>query len=56
VERGILIKVEAFEWNCPQHITQRFTLEEVQSATAPLMARIAALEADLDRVRSAQNA
>jgi predicted pyridoxine 5'-phosphate oxidase superfamily flavin-nucleotide-binding protein len=56
VERGILIKVEAFEWNCPQHITQRFTLEEVQTVTAPLLSRIAALEADLDRVRSAQNA
>jgi hypothetical protein len=45
VERGFLIRVEAFDWNCPQHITQRFTLAEVEEATAPLRRRIAELEA-----------
>jgi predicted pyridoxine 5'-phosphate oxidase superfamily flavin-nucleotide-binding protein len=30
VERGILIRVEAFDWNCPQHITPRFTVEEIE--------------------------
>jgi predicted pyridoxine 5'-phosphate oxidase superfamily flavin-nucleotide-binding protein len=34
VERGILIEVEAFDWNCPQHITQRFTLEQLREAAA----------------------
>lgn len=29
-ERAILIHVTAFDWNCPQHITQRFTLEELE--------------------------
>ena len=29
VERAILIRVEAFDWNCPQHIPQRFTLDEL---------------------------
>jgi len=47
VERGILITVEGFDWNCPQHITQRFTLEEVRKVTAPLLSRIAELEAQL---------
>jgi uncharacterized protein len=47
VERGFLIRVEAFDWNCPQHITQRFTLAEVEAATAPLRQRIAELEARL---------
>ncbi len=28
VERGFLIRVEAFDWNCPQHITPRFTEAE----------------------------
>lgn len=28
-ERAIVIKVSAFDWNCSQHITQRFTLEEL---------------------------
>ena len=44
VERGILISIEAFDWNCPQHITQRFTLAEIQEGTAPLRQRIAELE------------
>jgi uncharacterized protein len=47
VERGILITVEGFDWNCPQHITARFTLDEVHNVTAPLLARIAELEAQL---------
>jgi len=28
VERGILLTIEAYDWNCPQHITPRFTQEE----------------------------
>jgi uncharacterized protein len=49
VERGFLIRVEAFDWNCPQHITQRFTLAEVEAATAPLRRRVAELEAKLEK-------
>jgi predicted pyridoxine 5'-phosphate oxidase superfamily flavin-nucleotide-binding protein len=29
VDRGMLITVEAFDWNCPQHITPRFTEAEM---------------------------
>jgi len=29
-ERAVVITVEAFDWNCPQHIPQRFTLAEFQ--------------------------
>ena len=47
VERGVLIHVEAFDWNCPQHITERFTLAQVEEAVAPLRQRIAELEAQL---------
>ncbi len=48
VERAVLIDVEAFDWNCPQHIVPRFTAEEVARAVvAPLRARIAELEAAL---------
>jgi predicted pyridoxine 5'-phosphate oxidase superfamily flavin-nucleotide-binding protein len=28
-ERAMVIHVEAFDWNCQQHIPQRFTLEEL---------------------------
>ena len=29
-ERALLIHVEGFDWNCPQHITPRFTMEELK--------------------------
>ena len=47
VERGILIHVAAYDWNCPQHITPRFTEEEVETAIQPLRRRIATLEAQI---------
>jgi len=53
VERGFLIKVEGFDWNCPQHIVERYTLDEVRAMAAPLTARIAELEAELAGRRTA---
>ena len=50
IERGFLIAVEAFDWNCPQHITPRFTLAQVEASTAPLRERVAELEAQLMKV------
>ena len=38
VERGFVIEVEAFDWNCPQHITPRFTADQVETLVAPLKA------------------
>lgn len=40
VERGFIISVEAFDWNCPQNITPRFTLAEIDEMTAPLRAQL----------------
>jgi predicted pyridoxine 5'-phosphate oxidase superfamily flavin-nucleotide-binding protein len=37
VERGFIIHVEAFDWNCPQHITPRYTQAEVERMIAPLV-------------------
>jgi uncharacterized protein len=34
VERAMLIKVEAFGWNCPQHITPRFSEKQIATAFA----------------------
>jgi hypothetical protein len=28
IERVVAIEVAAFDWNCPQHITRRYTEEE----------------------------
>src|ERR1700712_4426907 len=47
VERFVVVTVEGFDWNCPQHITPRFTLAEVEKLAAPLHERIAELEAQL---------
>jgi predicted pyridoxine 5'-phosphate oxidase superfamily flavin-nucleotide-binding protein len=47
VERLFLIQIVSFDWNCPQYITPRFTLEEIEKYAAPLKARIAELEAQL---------
>ncbi len=47
VERLLRIRVEAFDWNCPQHITPRFTEAEIEEAVRPLRDRIAKLEAEL---------
>ncbi len=44
IERGILIEVEAFDWNCPQHITPRYTMAEIDPMIDSLKARIAELE------------
>ncbi|MBU1222680.1 MAG: pyridoxamine 5'-phosphate oxidase family protein [Gammaproteobacteria bacterium] len=30
IERGVIITVEAFDWNCPKYITPRFTAREVR--------------------------
>lgn len=44
IERVFLIQVAAFDWNCPQHITPRYTAEEIREALAPTEARLAELE------------
>ncbi len=48
VERFILITVEAFDWNCSQHVSPLFTLAELEKLVTPLNARIAELESRLE--------
>jgi predicted pyridoxine 5'-phosphate oxidase superfamily flavin-nucleotide-binding protein len=47
VERLFFIDVVSFDWNCPQHITPRYTADEIRIAIEPLQRRIAELEAQL---------
>lgn len=54
VERGLVIKIEGFDWNCPQHITERFTLDELHAITKPLTSRITELETELVRRSASQ--
>lgn len=53
VERGMLIDVEGFDWNCPQHITERFTLAEFETVSTKLTDRIAELEGEVARLKAA---
>nr|WP_300052234.1 pyridoxamine 5'-phosphate oxidase family protein [uncultured Nocardioides sp.] len=48
VERDVRVDVQAFDWNCPQHITQRFTRDELQPVLTRMANRIAELEGKLE--------
>jgi hypothetical protein len=49
IERVAVIEVAAFDWNCPQHITPRFTEGEIRASVQRLLDRISALEDELAR-------
>jgi len=52
IERAMIIHLEAFDWNCPQHITPRFTEVELASALRPVRDRLAQLEAENNALRA----
>ncbi len=54
VERLVTIRVEGFNWNCPQHITPRFTQSELLSALPTVRAHIAEVEGENERLLAAQ--
>jgi hypothetical protein len=52
VERVYLIKVEAFDWNCPQHITPRFTVAQLREVLEPLESQLTELHAENKKLRA----
>lgn len=54
VERAIVIHVEAIDWNCPQHITPRYTEAEVRAWAAPLLQELETLRAQAATKTAAQ--
>lgn len=50
-ERMMVLQVEAYDWNCPQHITPRYTVEDIDAAFAPQRAYISKLEAEIKELR-----
>ena len=52
-ERVILFTIEAWDVNCSQHITARLTVDEVEGLLGTVQERIAALQAENARLRSA---
>jgi predicted pyridoxine 5'-phosphate oxidase superfamily flavin-nucleotide-binding protein len=51
-ERAFLLHVSAFDWNCPQHITPRFTAAEIDAALKPMRDRVEQLEAENQALRA----
>lgn len=52
VEHLVVLTVAAFDWNCPQHITPRFTEAEVTSSFAPLREKLVELAAENAALRA----
>ncbi len=50
-QRAIVIEVEAWDWNCPQHIPRKYSEAQVAEMMAPLQARIQDLEAQLAAIQ-----
>jgi len=54
-ERIMLLHIEAYDWNCPQHISARFTVEEIEEVLAPQREYIKKLELELKQFKSRQS-
>jgi len=50
-ERALLFAIEAWDVNCPKHITRRYTEADIAGAARRLQDRIAALEAEIEALR-----
>jgi predicted pyridoxine 5'-phosphate oxidase superfamily flavin-nucleotide-binding protein len=55
-EQAIVFTLEAWDVNCSQHIPQRFEAEDVMRALAVRDQKIAALEAEIERLHEAKEA
>jgi len=51
IERVFVFKIEVFDWNCPQHITPRFTEEEWFSVSRDYEAQIEVLKAETEQLK-----
>ena len=54
-ERMMVFHIEAYDWNCPQHITPRYTVEELEQAFSPQQKYIATLEQEINDLKSKLN-
>jgi predicted pyridoxine 5'-phosphate oxidase superfamily flavin-nucleotide-binding protein len=51
VERAVVVSVEAFDWNCQQHITPRFTAAELEPHLVALRDEVASLRRENEELR-----
>ena len=50
-ERIVVLDIQAFDWNCPQHITPRYTTEEIELAFGPQRDYIEKLEEEIKALK-----
>jgi predicted pyridoxine 5'-phosphate oxidase superfamily flavin-nucleotide-binding protein len=50
-ERMMVFHIEAYDWNCPQHIKPRYTVDEINDAFLPQQDYIAKLEAEIKELK-----
>ena len=50
-ERMMVLDIEAYDWNCPQHITPRYTAEEIEQVFAPQKEYVLKLEAEVKALK-----
>lgn len=55
IERAVVIDIEAFDWNCPQHITPRFTEAEIEAIMVTRRDELVRLRAENERLRALGN-
>lgn len=51
IERVFIVRVAAYDWNCPQHITPRYTADEIRDSIHVLGERIETLERENKALR-----
>ena len=51
-EHVFVLRVEGLDWNCPQHITPRYTEEQVREIARPLLEKLENLERDNAALRA----
>ncbi|KFF02940.1 pyridoxamine 5'-phosphate oxidase family protein [Flavobacterium reichenbachii] len=51
-ERMIVFEIQAYDWNCPQHITPRYTAEQIEEALQPQKEYIISLENKIKELES----
>lgn len=50
-ERMIVLHIEAYDWNCPQHITPRYTIEDIEEAFIAQRHHITKLESEVKELK-----
>lgn len=51
-ERMMVFNIEAYDWNCPQHITPRYTVEEIKESFESQYSYINSLEEEIKILKS----